>query len=152
MIPELEDGVLPEGVHVCSLDEVQQRFGRFQRTDRRQKLTATLRRFVESVRQAGIAQAVIIDGSYVTAKEEPGDIDIFLVLKREVDLAEELSPLEYNLQSKRMVKKLYGFDIFTGLDEGEGYQRTVMFLSNVNPGESFPYTSKPRKGILRIEL
>ena len=152
MIPDLEDGVLPEGVHICSIDEVERAFGRFQRTDRRQHLTATLRRYVEAARQAGTAQAIIIDGSYVTVKDEPGDIDVMLVLKLEADLTEDLLPSEYNVQSKRMVKKLYGFDIFTAVEGGEIYQRTIRFLSNVNPGESIPYTSKPRKGILRIEL
>ncbi len=35
-IPPLDDlGFLPEGVHACSLDEVEERFGCFQTVDRR---------------------------------------------------------------------------------------------------------------------
>jgi len=38
-IPDLnEDGLLPEGIHEASLEEVRERFGRFQRTDRRPDL------------------------------------------------------------------------------------------------------------------
>lgn len=32
MIPDLEDNVLPEGVHDCTADEVAAVFGRFQRS------------------------------------------------------------------------------------------------------------------------
>jgi len=38
-IPDLnEDGLLSEGVHDCTLDEIGARFGRFQVTDRRIQL------------------------------------------------------------------------------------------------------------------
>ena len=58
MIPELEDGVLPEGVHACTMDQVDQVFGRFQRSDRRFRLTEKLRDFVEEARRSGIVAAV----------------------------------------------------------------------------------------------
>ena len=152
MIPDLEDGVLPEGVHICSIDEVERAFGRFQRTDRRQHLTATLRRYVEAAQKIGNAKAVVVDGSYVTVKDEPGDIDVMLVLKTETNLAEDLSPTEYNVQSKRMVRRLFGFDVFTVVDGSARYSETVDFLSDVKATEPNPYTSRTRKGIVRIEL
>jgi hypothetical protein len=151
-LPALTDGVLPEGIHICFLDEVAQAFGRFQRTERRQQLTAKLRDYLEAVRQTGTATAVIVDGSYVTAKEEPGDIDVLLVLKAEVNLIEEMRPAEYNIQSKRMVKRLFGFDIFTAIEGTEHYAATVDFLLDVKATEPAPYTSHTRKGIVRIEL
>jgi len=30
MIPPLDDGVLPEGIHDCTFDEIDRMFGRFQ--------------------------------------------------------------------------------------------------------------------------
>ncbi len=43
-IPALDaDGFLPEGVFECSLDELRERFGRFQRSDKRLNLAANLR-------------------------------------------------------------------------------------------------------------
>lgn len=151
-MPDLEDGVLPEGVHVCSMDEVERAFGRFQRTDRRQQLTATLRRYVEAAQKADTSKAVVIDGSYVTAKDEPGDIDVMLVLKTETNLTEDLSPSEYNVQSKRMVRRLYGFDLFAAVDGSAQYADTVDFLSDMKATEPNPYTSRTRKGIVRVEL
>jgi uncharacterized protein DUF6932 len=152
MIPDLDDGVLPEGVHICTLEELDKTFGVFRRSDQRPNLMKKLRSYLDEARAAKNAQAVIIDGSYITAKEEPGDIDLLLVLKRETDLAEEMRPAEYNVQSKKVVRKRYGFDIFTAVDGSTAYEKVVSFFVNVNPLESQKYTSKLTKGILRIEL
>ena len=82
-IPEMDEtGFLPEGVHEATLEEVRQRFGRFQRTDRRPALFATLSIFLAEVRASGFVEAVILDGSFVTAKDEPSDVDLILVLTR----------------------------------------------------------------------
>ena len=81
-IPDLnEDGLLPEGIHEASLEEVRERFGRFQRTDRRPELFSKLALFLTEVRACGLVEAVIVDGSFVTAKDEPSDIDLILVLR-----------------------------------------------------------------------
>jgi hypothetical protein len=152
MIPDLDDGVLPEGVHICTLEELDKTFGVFRRTDQRLNLMKKLRSYIDEARAAENARAVIIDGSYVTAKDEPGDIDLLLVLKREVDLAEEMRPAEYNVQSRRMVKRLYGFDIFTAVDGSEAYEEFVSFFEKVKISEAQRYTGRLRKGILRIEL
>jgi len=98
------------------MEEVDQVFGRFWRSDRRMRLTDKLRRFVEEARQSGIVAAVVIDGSYVTAKPEPADIDLIVALRPDFNLAQELRPFEYNIQSKRWVKKTYRFDIRVALD------------------------------------
>jgi hypothetical protein len=108
LIPQLEDGVLPEGIHDCSLKECQDAFGKFTRSDRRSRLSQALASYVSDAAASGIAVAVLIDGSYVTAKLEPNDIDLILVLRADFDPAIELRPMEYNVQSKRAVKKRYG--------------------------------------------
>jgi dihydrodipicolinate synthase/N-acetylneuraminate lyase len=152
MIPELDDGVLPEEVHRCTLEELDNVFGVFRSSDRRPELMKKLRSYMDDARSVENVKAVVINGSFVTAKEAPGDIDLLLVLKREVDLAEDLRPAEYKIQSKSMVRRLYGFDIFTGVDGSIAYDGIVSFLVNVNPLEAQRYTRKLRKGILRIEL
>jgi hypothetical protein len=71
-IPPFSDsGNLPEGVHDASWDEIVDRFGT---TERRRELLEGLRRALESLRDAGCHRAYL-DGSFVTAKEEPGDFD-----------------------------------------------------------------------------
>ena len=76
-IPELnDDGLLPEGLHECSLGEILERFGRFQQSDRRRRLGQRLQEFLGDVGSTGLAVAVVIDGSFVTGKPEPNDIDL----------------------------------------------------------------------------
>lgn len=152
MIPELQDGVLPEGVHLCELAEVNQVFGQFRRSDQRPQLTERLTRYIQDARNSGVVSAVLIDGSYVTNKEEPGDIDLIVALRPDLDLTAEMRPLEYNIQSKAMVRKLYGFDVLSAVDGSETYQRFLDFFSRVKLTDITQRTTQERKGILRIEL
>lgn len=123
--------MLPEGVHSCTIEEVEQVFGRFIRSDCRQRLTQTLRRNIEDVRKAKLAAAVLVDGSYITAKSEPSDIDLVLALRPDLDLSGALLPIEYNVQSKRMVRRLYGFDVLTAIDGSDAYTKHIGFFSRV---------------------
>ncbi len=152
MIPELDDGVLPEGVHSCTIEEAEQVFGRFTRSDCRPRLTQTLRRYIEDARKARIAVAVVVDGSYITTKSEPGDIDLLLALRPDLDLNVEMLPVEYNVQSKRMVRRLYGFDVLTAIDGSNAYAKYIGFFSRVRLDDPEQRTSRSRKGLLRIDL
>jgi len=152
MIPALQDGVLPAGLHLCTLEEVKAVFGQFCRSDRRPKLTERLTRYMQDARNSGVVSAVVIDGSYVTAKEEPGDIDLIVALRPDFDLTAEMRPLEYNIQSKARVSKLYGFDMLPAVDGSETYQRFLDFFSRVKLNDLSLPTSQKGKGVLRIEL
>ena len=152
MVPDLIDGVLPEGVHDATMEEVEARFGAFRRTDRRVRLTERLRAFLAEAKAAGIAEAVILDGSYVSGRDEPDDIDLILVLRPGIDPASEFRPSQYNVLSRRVVKNLYKFDLITASEEEPLYAKYVDFFSNVRRGIPDPYTSRDRKGLLRILL
>ena len=152
MIPELHDGVLPAGLHLCTLEEVKGAFGKFSGSDRRSELTERLTRYIRDTRTSGVASAVVIDGSYVTAKEAPGDIDLIVALRPELDLTAEMRPLEYNIVSKSMVRKLFGFDVLPAVDGSETYQRFLDFFSRVKLNDPGQKTGQKRKGVLRIEL
>jgi hypothetical protein len=75
--PFRPDGYLPEGIHQCSEAEATFRFGAGTRWRRR--LTLRLRRWIELGHAAG-ARRLLVDGSYVTEKAEPGDVDAVLLL------------------------------------------------------------------------
>ena len=73
MIPVFdENGNLPPGVYEAQWDEIVQRFGW---TSRRLELLAGLKRALEPFRKAG-CQRIFVNGSFVTEKDEPGDIDV----------------------------------------------------------------------------
>jgi len=71
MVPGFVDGVLPRGEWSASWAEVESAFGS---TDWRVHLLAGCRRALLSLKAAGCRRAWI-DGSFVTAKAHPGDID-----------------------------------------------------------------------------
>src|ERR1043165_9052563 len=75
--PFRPDGYLPEGIHQASEAEVTFRFGTQSR--RRQRLTLRLRRWIELGRAVG-ARRLLVDGSFVTAKAEPDDVDAVMFL------------------------------------------------------------------------
>jgi len=151
MIPDLEDSVLPDGVHDCTPEEVAARFGRFQRTDRRVMLTARLMAYLDDARRSGIVVAVLIDGSYVTAVEEPDDIDLIVVRRADVDTT-YLRPFEYNATSKRMVRTTYKFDAFPAADGSVELAERLAYFMQVNPVKHSGLTSRTTKGLLRVLL
>jgi hypothetical protein len=146
-IPALNaEGLLPDGVHDCTLDEIRERFGAFQRTDRRCRLFERLERYVAAARASGLVVAVIVDGSFVTAKDEPSDVDVIVVLRKDHDFGTTLRPMEYNVVAKGQVRRLYRLDALIGqLGERELDEHTVLFARvRGQPGIS--------KGMVRIVL
>ena len=64
MPPFNRQGLLPEGIHECTLDEAEVRFGCFQKTDRRAKLWSEFRQFVNEAKATGLVSAILLNGSF----------------------------------------------------------------------------------------
>lgn len=78
MVPDFRaDGYLPEGLHLATEAEVTFRFG--SASPRRRRLVLRLRRWLELARLTS-AERFLVDGSFVTAKAEPHDIDAVVLL------------------------------------------------------------------------
>ena len=142
----LEEGLLPTGIHDCSVIEVKDRFGKFQKSDQRCQLFSRLESFIEEVRKTKLIVEVIIDGSFVTSKDEPGDVDLVVVLSAEHDVGAEILPCEYNLLSNRRVRKRYGFDILVAQEGHPEHAKYIEFFMQVKGKPDF------EKGVLRIRL
>jgi hypothetical protein len=101
-LPELDRyGDLPVGVHQASLDEVIARFGHG--TPQRQLVTKRLLRIYDLARGTGKLERFVIFGSYVTAKPNPNDVDIILIMRddfREGDYTDDVLPLFNHLRAK----------------------------------------------------
>ena len=77
MLPDFYDnGNLPPGIHRCLLAEVVARFGRG--SPEREVETTELVAFTHWARQAGIKR-LLVDGSYVTRKQSPNDVDLVIL-------------------------------------------------------------------------
>ena len=146
-IPALNsDGLLPVGIHEATLDEIRHRFGSFQSSDRRVQLFSQLKQLVTQLSKSGRFAAVVVDGSFVTAKPNPEDIDLIVALRRDHDWNADLGPSDYALVSRPALRRKFGFDVLLATDGGGDYEGFVEFFGRVREDASV------QKGMLRIEL
>ena len=147
MLPPFnEHGLLPDGIHDCTLEEVESRFGSFQGSDRRPQLWAQFREFFREAKATGLVDAVLLNGSFVTGGAEPNDIDLILVVLAKHDFARDLSPAEYNVLSAQRVKQRHKLDVLVARENSDQYRRYLRLFQQVRlePDQT--------KGIVRIKL
>lgn len=140
-----ERGLLPGGVHDCTLDEIKAKFGSFKRSERRSGLFERLLAFSAEARSSGIVRSMIVNGSLVTAEPEPNDIDLIVVVRAEHDFLADLNPSAYNVLSKRRVQRRFGFDLLVAREHSVEYERWTEFFQQVR------LEPERRKGILRVQ-
>lgn len=146
-VPELNaDGFLPPGVFDCSLDEICQRFGSFQGSEHRQRLFARFQELVFAMRRSEIFEAVLVDGSFVTEKAAPNDIDLIAVLRPDHSFERELSMAQYSLVSRPLLRRRFGFDVILARRGSELYHSYIEFFGQVRGAKHL------RKGLLRLRL
>jgi len=142
MIPQLTaDGLLPEGVHPATLEELSERFGG---NERRRQLLRGLNEALRLLRAAG-CRRIYINGSFVTAKERPNDIDVCWDING-VD-ADALDPVFFDFDNGRAAQKArFGVEFFPAqVPEGlTGRTFLEFFQTDRETGEP--------KGIIVLEL
>jgi hypothetical protein len=145
--------LLPPGMHEATLDEVEETFGRFQRTDCRMTLFRKLKAWVAAVKRTGWECVILLDGSFVMGPvDEPNDIDVILVMPRDWDLTADLRPFEYNVVSKRYTKREYSIEVYPVLP-GSGAEQQFMDLFaqvRIEWCQQFQWPPDSKKGIVRI--
>jgi hypothetical protein len=109
-------------------------------------LHSKLERFIAEAQAGEFARCLLIDGSFVTAQPDPNDADLVLVLPATHDVTKDLPPAQYNLVSKRSVRKRYGFDIVAVRENTVEYDEALAFFQQVRHQPAL------QKGILRLML
>lgn len=139
--PFRADGYLPEGLHLASEAEVLFRFG--SPTRRRRRLVLRLRLWIELARQIG-GRRLMIDGSFVTAKENPNDIDAVILLPP--DFQEQIERgIDPALELEEMLMARLPEAIFAAEDETD-WNEWVEFFSRTREAD------ERRKGLVEIIL
>lgn len=72
------DGDLPPGIYAAAWSEVAQRFGAS--SGQREVCARRLAHVHELARRTGFLKRFVVFGSYVSAKAEPNDIDVILIM------------------------------------------------------------------------
>lgn len=142
MIPDFrDDGYLPEGLHVATDAEITFRFGTS--TIQRRRLTLQLRRWIELARIIG-AKRLFIDGSFVTAKLDPNDIDAVVWLPE--DFAERVSGGDLEaVELETMLLTRRPEEIFAAEDRLD-WDDWLEFFSRTREADG------RRKGLVEVEL
>lgn len=145
-IPDLtSDGLLPRGVHQATLDEVRLSFG--SGTPRRVELFNKLVDFVDLAKTFNVFKAIHIDGSFVTDKDDPGDIDAVLELTKP-DAARLLAhPNAAAIIDAAAVKHQYEIHLFFA-------PQMTQFFQRLKPAEAIARSLAPDhwRGILKVDL
>lgn len=135
------DGYLPEGLFLASEAEVTFRFGAS--TPRRRRLALRLRQWVKLIRQVG-GKRLLVDGSFVTAREEPNDIDAVVLLT--LDFEQQIDQgIESALELEQVLLTRRPEELFAAEDETD-WNEWVDFFSRTREADG------RRKGLVEIEL
>ena len=140
MIPAFRpDGYLPEALHQTTDAEATFRFG--STTSRRRRLILRLRRWRVLARDIG-ARRLLIDGSFVTAKPEPDDIDAVVLLP--VNFAAQVEQgNESAIELEQMLLIRRPEELFAAEDESD-WNDWFQFFSRTRE------TDGRRKGLVEI--
>ncbi|MCL4191928.1 MAG: hypothetical protein KJZ87_09290 [Thermoguttaceae bacterium] len=135
------DGYLPEGLYMASEADVTFRFGAS--SPRRRRLALRLRRWIGLARQVG-GQRLLIDGSFVTSKEDPNDIDAVILLPPDFE-RQIVEGGEPALELEEMLLTRCPEEIFAAEDEAD-WNDWVEFFSRTREPDG------RRKGLVEIRL
>jgi hypothetical protein len=139
--PFRADGYLPEGLYRASEAEVLFRFGTS--TRRRRRLALRLRRWIELGRDVG-GRRLLIDGSFVTAKGEPNDIDAVLLLPHSFQGQVERG-IPSALEVEEMLLTRRPEELFAAEDETD-WAEWVEFFGRTREADG------RRKGLVEVSL
>jgi len=142
MIPDLrDDGYLPEGLHLATEAEISFRFGTS--TSQRRRLALRLRRWIELARSVA-AKRMFVDGSFVTARPEPHDVDAVVWLAD--DFVDRVSRGDIEaVELETMLLTRRPEEIFAAEDRRD-WDDWVEFFSRTREADG------RRKGIVEVEL
>lgn len=151
-IPQFDDrGLLPAGVHVCTLTEFKIWAGSIPNAEHRLMLVEKFERFLNDiVRPIAPGWPLVIDGSFVTDKKLPNDIDFALDLRDcgdPVVLGEAFCTI---FRGNSQNKVSYNVDGYVILPGGNDFQDFFGYVGQ-KTGNIKGINEKDRKGTLRVD-
>lgn len=159
---------LPPGEHSCTLSEVEERFGKL--NEQRKKVWQSFMRMLDRKRELGlIPEEIIINGSFCTQRECPGDVDAAILVRPEVALSaydngdeHEKRAIQLMIQAvspggegaQRILRDLFGAHILLA-DSEQSLSNWAAFFKQTkdpDPSKDPAWVTKPaEKGILRVD-
>lgn len=142
-IPNFDNnGVLPYGIYAASIDDIGEYFCSYGNIKIRETLFESFNKYLNDVMKHNVQVEIYIDGSFVTNKEEPGDIDVLIMYDVEY-YNDDWKKLIYNEYVKIHYKGVHVLPASLYSDSKE------MTLDFAHDCENMPNV---RKGLVRVEL
>jgi len=168
-IPEFIDGYyLPPGIHKCTIAEVEKKLACSSET--RKKVWKCFKRSLERFLEIGLIPVkILINGSFVTGRKEPGDVDsvfwvppdIIIKAITNVDDKHDYSAILIltNARNSDLIRDIFGAHCVVVSTEQDLEEWSKFFrcggangLRTPDPQKDPPWVKKPNeKGILIIE-
>ena len=145
-IPDLDEhGLLPAGIHDCSLEEMNAKFAW---NDHRERLMGSFVRFLKSEICNVFDCPVCADGSFVTDKERPNDIDVVLELLEAED-AQKWQGFMLMVEHQDRIRHEYGVDFWAKVSHGNDFSAFFQY-AGLKTAKFKGLDPTHPKGILRI--
>lgn len=148
MIPSFTSyGLLPPGIHDCSLDDA---YHYFCTNDHRKHIWSGLIKFIKLLKFYGLCQGdVILDGSFVTDKTIPNDIE-FVLDAAQCDIQYQISCcMFFNLYHNTVHQELK-VDAYPNIAGGNNFCSFFQYIGE-KTAQIKGLNPKEQKGVLRIQ-
>lgn len=142
-----EHGLLPPGIHSCTLQEAEDAFCW---NGHRRTLWEKFKQALGEFRALGFSRhALIVDGSFVTDKDMPGDVEVLIDLQN-ADAAEQDRITVYFFRNHTRLHTECAVDFYPNLPGGNNFALFFQYVGEKTAAMK-ALDAKEKKGILRIE-
>ena len=145
-IPQLQqNGLLPTGVHDCSLDDIR---ASFTWNQHRQQLFDSFLIFLRAEIRPSFPEPIYFDGSFITDKVSPDDTDVVLDLTNAPD-DRKWRGLQLMKQHQTRIRLLYGVHFWVNLPGDSDFAAFFQYVG-VKTARAKGLHPQQLKGILRV--
>lgn len=148
-IPDFNtNGILPAGFHDCDLSEIA---AMFVYNNKREKVWETLAEYLKQISLVPQVNVVYVDGSFVTNKALPGDVDLVLEFNSPQDFADAFTQQQH-LFNHPIVKQIFNVDMYFAFPGMPNDFREFFQYLRTDDAMTRGVPAGTRKGILKISL
>jgi hypothetical protein len=105
-----ENGDLPPGIHRATLSETLRHFGTG--SHQRKVIATRLERIYRIVLSTGHLSRFVVFGSFITAKEKPNDVDVFILMEDSFYLTEHTGEVRLLFSNHAVAQSRFGASVF----------------------------------------
>ena len=105
-----ENGDLPPGIHRATLAETLQHFGTG--SPQRKVIATRLERIYRLALSTGHLSHFVVFGSFITTREKPNDVDIFMLMEDAFQLSEHIGEVHLLFSNHAVAQAHFGASVF----------------------------------------